>query len=220
MAKKKVSTEKPTGRKPGRQKRVVTPEMVERIGELWLTGHSLRVIGGILNIHYKTVEYHLDRTVKPLWEQGINRRKAFELARIDQIERIAWRKFRQSGRPQTKHSVKKQLRCAGADSKLAAKAGKAAEKAMEKLAVVEKTRETSTRPGEACWLAVVQWAVEQRCKIEGYYAPKKHQFEASGELRVAGMDRAELDRVMMERLMQRIEERRQYQSSLAMMNLN
>lgn len=217
MAAKKSSTEKPTGRKPGRQKTVVTPEMVERIGELWLTGHSLRVIGGLLNIHYKTVEYHLDRTVKPLWEQGINRRKAFELARIDQIERIAWRKFRQSGRPQTKQSIKKQLRRAGADSKLAAKA---ADKAVEKLAVVEKTRETSTRTGESCWLAVIQWAVEQRCKIEGYYAPKKHQIDTSGELRVAGMDRAELDRVMMERLMERIAERKQYQSSLAMMNLN
>jgi hypothetical protein len=199
----------PTGRPRGRPKdaeKVIGPDELAKIADLWLTGHGESEIARRLGVAHRTICYHVENSIRPMWEVGINHRRAVEMAKIDQIERIAWEQFRQSSDPQTRKTIKRQLMDNLPDG------------VGPKLAIVERViSRVSNRP-DATWLTVIQWCIEQRCKIMGHYAPDRHTIQWDAELRVAGLNPAELDGQMVQRLVEKVEERRKYQKLLENMN--
>ena len=119
---------------------------------MWATGVGVCAIGRELGLDHKTVTYHLDRTLKPAWEKELGRKMSEEIFKIDTVEKICWRKFRESENTVRKSTVKKQLIEEGGE-----------------LQVVEKLMSKQSRTAEIGWLGPIQWCIEQRSKLLGHY---------------------------------------------------
>jgi hypothetical protein len=193
----------PEKRKAGRPKRKeqpVTPEKIEQIGELWATGHTREEIGTVIGISRQAVDYHIQRTIKPLWEKSVLVSMGEALAEIDALKRVAWRQFRSDGAAETREQITQQVLEEPSSTEI-------------KLETIEKALTQVKRPGQVAWLHIVQWCIEQRSKMLGHYAPKHHQID-QGTFRVAGMTRDEVNTSMIELLLEKVEEGRQYTEAL------
>jgi predicted transcriptional regulator len=201
MPKKQSSKKKsPAKRGPGKPRpseRPVTPEKLEEIADKFLEGVPLTQIAEAIGVTRQTIQYHIDATIRPIWQERMRSTLADDLAKVSHLERVAWERFRVSQRPETRRQVKKALVAEGADPQ-----------------VVERVLTTVTKNGEAVWLQIVQWCIEHRARVHGHYAPTRHQVDMGGELRVAGMSPDQIDKAMLQRMMDKIEERRKYQAAL------
>jgi predicted transcriptional regulator len=201
MAKKKASPKKSPAKrgagKPRPSERPVTPEKLEQIADMFLEGTPITRIAEAIGVTRQTIQYHLDATIRPIWQEKMRSTLADDLAKVGHIERIAWERFHVSQQPETRRQVKKALVDEGADPQ-----------------VVEKVITKITKTGEVAWLQVAQWCIEHRAKVHGHYAPTRHQVDMGGELRVAGMSPDQVDKEMIKRLFEKIEERRTYQKAL------
>ncbi len=84
-------------RKAGYQKKkVVTPEVLETIAKGFLCGKTLREIGREVGINHNTVDYHLEKTIRPVWREHIRDDLKEDLAKVALIEREAWKRYRVS----------------------------------------------------------------------------------------------------------------------------
>jgi len=201
MAKKKPSPKKapaPRGAgKPRPSERPVTPEKLEAIADMFLEGVPISRIAERIGVRRQTIQYHLDASIRPLWQESMRSTLADDLAKVGHLERIAWDRFRASQQPETRRQIKKALLDEGADPQ-----------------TIEKVITKITKTGEVAWLQVVQWCIEHRARVHGHYAPTRHQVDLGGELRVAGMSPDQVDQEMLKRLLVKIEERRRYQAAL------
>lgn len=156
----------PAKRGPGRGKKtepIVTRETLERIGSLWCRNRTLREIGEVVGLAPSVVHYHVNKSILPIWRAEMTEAREVELAKISNLERIAWERFDASQKPESRRLVKRALVDGGAD-----------------LQVVERALTRITKVGETAWLAIVQWAVEQRLKISGAYVQDKLDSAAAG----------------------------------------
>ena len=118
---------------------------------------------------------HVSRALKTLHKQWledaattIEKAKARELAKIDDLERTyyeAWERSRENAESITKKQV-------GAGP----------------LARKEKSQTSKAQVGNARFLVGVQWCIDRRCKILGIDAPVKSEAELSGKLMMIQLD--------------------------------
>jgi DNA-binding transcriptional ArsR family regulator len=201
MPKKRPSKPKtPAKRRPGKPKkseRVVSPAVLEEIGDLFLEGVPISQIAKRFEVDPSTIRHHLDTSIRPVWQESMRATLADDLAKVGHIERIAWERFHASQQPETRRQIKRALVEEGADPQ-----------------IVEKVVTKITKTGEVAWIHVLQWCIEHRARVHGHYAPTRHHVDMGGELRVAGMAPDEVDKEMLKRLMEKIAERRKYQEAL------
>jgi|TARA_R110000824_G_scaffold41446_6_gene123361 predicted transcriptional regulator len=177
-------------RKRGRPKsteRVVTPEVLEKIGRLWCRGWTYRAIAAEIGVVQSTVIHHMNTTIKPQWKSDLNSDMQNELAKLAEVERVAWACFEASRGDETKEIVK---------DRLVEETGN--------LELAERVTSKLKREGSAAWMGVIQWCLDFRAKLMGSYAPTKVEVEG---LRVAGSDASEIDKKMMGRLAELMAER-------------
>ena len=166
---------------------------------MWLAGHSQTEIALTIGVSRQAIRHHLDTTIKPLWQKSICDPLGQELAKIGLLERVAWQRFNSDAPVETTEQVKHGLDADGVDT-----------------AIVERVIKTIKRPGQKEWLEIVQWCIEQRCKLAGYYSEKKVRHEHSGELRVAGMTAGQVNEEMLQRVTRLIRDRKKYEDALKM----
>lgn len=186
------------GKSPGRPKkgeRVVTPEILQKMSRLFLQGRTRLEIAVEIDVAEGTVSHHLDATIKPLWRNSIQWDAAIEVARADEIIRLAFEGYHRSVRDKLEEREKQRAR----------KAAKGNE-AMEQ--IVEKALVKSARDGDKGWLELVLAAMDFKAKVKGGYAPKRLNVKLDGELRVAGMTPEQVEQQMLGRIAELITERR------------
>ena len=176
----------PVGRKRGRPKnseRPIGPAELVLIARQHLRHRPNAEIALALGVSERAVEHHLNTTIKPSWRYTLARTQEQELARIDEVERIAWERFEASLAPTTREVVKEVLAKGGTEPQ-----------------IVERVLTKIDRNGETAWVNVIQWCVEERCKIKGHYAAQRLQINQTTDIRVAGKSREDIDRELMERV--------------------
>lgn len=196
MEKSKPIARRPPG-KPRQSERPITPEALEKIEAMALEGRPQREIADACGVATSTIQHHLEHTIRPRWHSVCKGRLEQEIALIDRIQMIAWERFHRSTQPQTKRRIEKALQKGGAAPR-----------------VVKRVLEKTTLTGEACWIDLVKWCVEQRAKIFGHYAPEKHQI-AEGAPRFAGRSAGEVVKEQMALLAKKAQELYDYEKQVA-----
>ena len=187
-------------RRPGRPRkaeRPVSPANLVKIGRLWLTGHSCTEIGELISVSRQAVTYHIHNTLRPMWQAGIQQTLGEELAKIQALEQTAWAQFRSNEPVETHEQLRHVLSEGGADEQL-----------------VERVTSKVRRFNQKTWLDVVQWCIEQRCKILGHYTPTKPAVRPEHEFRVAGMTAGQVNDAMIKRMVKVIRDRKKYEEGL------
>ncbi len=201
MAKKRATTGKPKStrsrgyHKPGT--RPVTPEVLQRIGRMWLQGRNNCEIAKEIGIDESTVRYHLQNNILPLWQEDMRSRLAEDLAKVALLERTAWERYDSSVPSEPHELIEKALLEGGSKPR-----------------IVKQAVRKITKTGDTAWLQIVQWCIDFRARIHAHYAPTRHHVDHGGEMRVAGMTPTEVDQAMLKRLMEQIQERRRHQAAL------
>lgn len=199
MAKKKAAAKKnPGGRRRGaplRGERAMTPAMLAKVSAMWLEGVALNRIAQVVKVSEGTVRGYIRDHIRPAWERDLQHDRAMLLAKVAHMEEIAWERFHSKAPAESIRSIKRELVDATEDAI-----------AVEKVCKSEKTRRNIFRPGQVAWLQVVQWCLEYRAKLDGMFAPQRHEINGSAELRVAG-PRGQVDEEMVKRWKQAVQER-------------
>jgi transposase len=208
-------TPAPKKRKVGRPKkseRPVTPELVQEMGSLYLRGKSERQIGQIFGLAQSTVQHHLNHTIKPLWRNAVQFEASIEIARAEEVIRLAFEGFDRSLIESTKSRERFSLEAQ--KSKIRKKAPKRASgRPAQRL--VERTLETIQRDGDKGWLELVHLMMDFKAKVKGGYAPSRFHVSQQTELRVAGLTPSELDQKMLERMADLLAERQRHKAIIA-----
>jgi hypothetical protein len=178
-------------RKPGRPKKnekVITPAKQEVIAKMWLRGATMSSIADVLKVDKKTVSYHLKHTIKPMWKEELSTDLGSELAKVSEVERVAWECFEASQGNETKKIVKERLM-----------------ETTHSMELAERITSNLKREGSPAWIDVIRWCLDFRAKIAGHYAPTRMEVD---DFRVAGKEIGEVDQEMMKRLATIVKERR------------
>lgn len=193
-----AKAEKPAQRKAGRPERAERPigsaELAE-ISDMFLRGKTHAEIASRLVVSEATVRHHLDNTLKPLWQKKVCDPLREELARINVLERVAWQEFESQASNEMSEQIKTRLLEEGIE-----------------MDVVERVIKTISRPDQMSWLGVIQWCVEQRRKLAGYYAPTKGQHD--GQIRATDITAAPTVEEMFKQISKLIEARNKYEAAL------
>ena len=211
MAKKQHSRRPEAKRSPGHPKPsqpVVTPDVIERIGDGILAGKSNRAIAKGCGIDEKTVRNVLANILRPQWEQEAQAERAVQMAKINRLEAFAWDRLQASTEPQTRKQITRQITEA-----LGGQDGEGGEDKAAAGEIVKRVLTKIKRTGEPCWSAVIQWCADYRARVFGYYAPTRHTVEME-DLRVAGSDREALDKEMVQRLKEKVRQRQAYRAAM------
>lgn len=160
-------------RKSGRPRRgkAVTPEMQEQIARMYLRGSSSQAIAGVLGISRHTVEYHLEHNIRPVWRETLKGALEVELAKVAELERVAWLCFEDSRRPTRTLTIKRERgeKAKDCDPKTPSGKKKLLAQLGADMRVVEMALTKVTRSGTPAWLQIIQWCVEFRAKVFGYF---------------------------------------------------
>ena len=175
----------------------MTPLMLERIEQCLLEGMSQRATAKKCAISESAVRYHLENTLRPRWHAAAVSTFHADLAKVAMMERVAWERFHSRDPGETRKAIEKAL------------VGK-----VGKLRVVKEAVRTVSRTGSTAWLEVVQWCIDFRARVFGYQAAQEHRVQVGGTIRVAGKTPAELDEEMLQRLVEKLKERREYFAAL------
>jgi predicted transcriptional regulator len=110
MAKKKAkkkgkipprkSPKKARKRKAGRPKKdekIIGPAELELINRLWLRMVPMPKIAAQLGVDRTTVRHHIDKHLRPRWENELRSDLARDMAKAAQLEQAAWDAFEVSG---------------------------------------------------------------------------------------------------------------------------
>ena len=183
------------GRVPGNQK-LIGPEQLEFIARKTCEGVPREWIAQALDISSNTVRYHLDTYIRPVWAENMSRPAAEEIAKIDNLERTAWERFKSDAPSEVREMIESGVMPTSSSTR------------QRNLRVLKKVLATVKRPGLVAWLDIIKWCIGERNKMLGNYAPERHDHRMDGELRVAGLDREGLDDLMTDRLAKAIVTRR------------
>ena len=172
---------------------VITEAEREIIATMHLQHRTNVEIATELGCTEGTIRHHLKHHIKPVWHARHGAQLSQELARVNLLERIGWERFYVSLEPETRTQAKFLVAKAGADPQLI-------EEAITKIQTT----------GNSTWVDLIKWCIDWRCRIFGSYAPTKIHRQIDNELRVAGKTPSEVDREMLQRLQEKLEERRRY----------
>lgn len=183
-------------RRPGRPRtdeRPITPEILERISDMWIRGYSLGEIAKQIHVTKRCVAYHVKRHAVPTIEANINSSAKLEVARLDALQAEAWRAYRDH-RPVEKIVETKE--------------------AIDRENGKVKLRSIIQRHGgqRSAWLQLVLSCIQERARILGLYPPTGFNVRLDHEVRVAGGDLGELSETLVSGLIERIEERRKHEA--------
>lgn len=156
------------------------------ITELLLEGQTMFKIAQHINsireyqLSYSQIVYDC-RAIEKQWMKeylgNIDTMKAKELARIDRIEQAAWDAWEASKRTlaqtEKEQTENEQL---GRD-----------DKAYQKHRKVRAKKVETERDADEKFMKIIQWCVEQRCKILGFNAPQKLDINWRKQAEAAGM---------------------------------
>lgn len=134
----------------------IRPEDHAELAEMWLTGHGYTEMAGRFGVHTSTIEHHINQTVRPAFKTDLAERLGEEIAKVEVLERVAWKCFRASQEPESRRQVKRQL-------------AEAAKDAGADMQIVEMVSHEITRTGNAAYLQVIQWCREWFAKVGGWY---------------------------------------------------
>ena len=193
---KKATTEPASGRGRGRPlggDTVSTPAVLERIATLKLQGQSTRQIAEALGTTERTVARDLKLHIWPVWREQMGSDLAFEMAKVDHLERVAWECFYADKPAETRRELEESLRD---------------EDDPPSLKLTRRMLKTISRPGAVAWLDVVQWCIDYRAKVAGHYRPDPARGHPVTEFRVAGATLDQVDQEMVDRLLVLVEERK------------
>ena len=150
------------GRPASDEERPIKPEDLPELTEMWLTGHTLTEMAARYGCHLSTVAHHIAKKVKPALRAEIADRLAVEVAKVDALERVAWRCFRLSQQPETRRAVKRALLDGGADP-----------------TITEVVTSEITRTGNVGYLQIVQWCRDWFARVGGWYQSRDEGKAAS-----------------------------------------
>jgi len=145
------------------------------IARLHLRHVPIGEIADQLGVAESTIRHHLDHNIVPVWRLAVVRIAEIELARIDELERIAWVEFEKGLVPETQETVKQILAANGGNGE-----------------TIERVIKTINRTTTTAWVQVVQWCISERCRIKGYYAAQRLRVDQGGTVRVAGKSREDI----------------------------
>jgi hypothetical protein len=190
-----VADEKPEKRKAGLQKgRVLVLSLTDLadIERMYLQGVTQVDIAKKYNVTNQAIRHHVEKTFKPRWMQERAATLDEEWAKVDLLYRIAWERFEESKLPQQTIHIEQAAVRAGADPKL-----------------VKRSLTRVNKTGDVGWAQVIQWCIEWKSKVGGYYAAEKHKHEhtVDGSIRVAGTTPQEFTQAAFSELLQAIAER-------------
>jgi len=136
-----------------------------RISDLYLRGALQEDIASELGLSQPTVSRDI-KALQKAWQKSslvdIDKKKAEELAKIDDLEREYWAAWKRS--------------CLDAET-----TRKEAIKSAETDPAISKVVKTAKgQSGDPRYLSGVQWCIEKRCKIIGIDAPDKHEHTGPG----------------------------------------
>lgn len=143
------------GRKPGRRERSrgpIGPKQQQEIAELWLQCWSYEEIADKLRIAKQTVQHHIAHNIRPQWRVDLTDRFELEAAKIDHLERIAWRHFELSKRPERHKQIEDAI---NRETKLP-------EPTLKRL------RKVIRRNADPNWLDVVRYCRDWWMRVGGY----------------------------------------------------
>ncbi len=149
-------------RKPGKPRQpVMTPEKLSKLSRLYLRGMSTLELANVFGVAQNTIWHHL-QAIKAEWKESQRGLLEEELAKVRELERVAWECFEESRQPLRKRvakygrkDVQRELRRKGASP--------------ETLELLERTVSKEMRLGSAAYLQVIQWCIEYRAKVMGYF---------------------------------------------------
>jgi len=92
---KKAAAKKRNGKK-SLGKSVYTPEVIERIADLWLSGMGPTAIARTMGKGFapSSVHYHLENTIRPIWRAGMIDDAAASIERVRSVLRTVWLEWR------------------------------------------------------------------------------------------------------------------------------
>jgi hypothetical protein len=129
-----------------------------KIATWYLEGKTQVFMASELGRNRETIAEDL-AAIREMWLEStihdFNERMSIELAKIENIEQIAWQKFWESCERQEKVTV---------------------ETGAGRMGPINSTKtESVDKPvGDPRWLQQVSWCIDRRCKIFGFDAPDKH----------------------------------------------
>jgi hypothetical protein len=183
-----MAQQKTTGRRVGRPKRsdrVIGPAELVVIARMYLSNTPIAKIAESFGVHHSAIHHHLDHTLRPLWNLSVMHAVEVELAKIDELERIAWIKLEESFVPETTETVKEALSEGGANPELVKR-------------VVKRVNRIST-----AWAEVIMACIAERSRLKGFYAADRFKINCGdhgGSIRVAGKTREDLDQILRDRV--------------------
>ena len=180
--------------------RVCTPEDISRVTMLRARGRTWQEIATDRNVSITTVLSWFGSRIEPVWRALTSRHVHEELAKLNEIERECWLQYEASatGAAVDTLSTLKPLELT--------KSQKAAVKRL-----VETVKPTGAKQS---WLTTIMAIIDLRARLRGDFAPSKSALSIDASVRVAGSTPHAVNVEMMQRLMDRIEERRNYENAL------
>lgn len=184
-------------------RRVVTPADVERIAILKARGRTWQEIADDRGTSVANVISWFKNRVEPVWRALTGKHTHEEIARLNEIEREAWRQYERSAAGQDVDPPDLKA------MKLSRDQRKSINKAFDLI------KPTTADKG---WLTLIMAVIDMRARLRGDYAPAKSALQLEATVRMAGSTPAAVDNQMLARLADRIKERRAYESAQAMID--
>tara|TARA_R110000803_G_scaffold34031_2_gene74463 strand:+ start:190 stop:813 length:624 start_codon:yes stop_codon:yes gene_type:complete len=124
-----------------------------QVASFYMQGLTQKVISDKVGCSIATVRRHMESLREEWMNRSLydfSRAKAEQLAKVDEVERVAWEQFSLSA---SRESLTEFLDANDL--------------------VTSQIKNTSKNAQEIKWLEKIQWCIDQRCKILGLYAPKQ-----------------------------------------------
>ncbi len=211
MAKKKPASAAPKskaghtkGGRPAPGGRTIVPDDYDQMAKLYGTGCTYAQIAREFGVAPNTIATHFKNNIFPMIQASSTRSLESELLKITQLERVAWECFHSKKPAERRKLIKNEI----------AKIRETSEEERKEIKyLLEESLTTVHRNRDKGWLDIVKWCVEVRCRLEGHFAAVKVRVQHE-EYRVAGKSPAEGMAAMMQRITEKVQERRKYESRL------
>ena len=73
------------------------PKKLQEMGAKYLRGASMQSLADEYGVAIPTIWRHINRHIRPIWQQSIAAGLDADLARVGQIEAEAWKRYEESG---------------------------------------------------------------------------------------------------------------------------
>ena len=213
MAKKLTKKPKHKPGKPKSGEKRITAADHPRIAELFAQGYSQQDIADHMGVGRRTIRDALNSHILPTYRRQTTHAIEQELLKIDYMEKIAWRLFNGDGPAETTATTETISNDSEDAKKLIAKLEAEGNGTKVDRLLTKRKLTKNYKPHQKAWLEVAMWCIDTRNKINGNYAAKKVQIEQE-EFRVAGLTPDQVNREMVLRLKQKLEERQAYEQSM------